>query len=316
MIGLVFIDWVRIAVFYASYLYFPVAPLVLWLAISYRGPVRWLSVLFLMGITVLAYARFIEPRILLTNEHQFALEACFDEPGQMRVVVFADVHQGIFSNTVSIERIVKRVNAAKPDFVLVPGDFTYFLHPDRFAKTFAAFGEINAPVFAVLGNHDIGEPGPDLSAPLYEALPETGLHMIDNAAKVLSTSRFRIELVGLSDEWGYEQEFSLIETAPNKPRIILTHQPTLARHMHKYRYGDLIVAGHTHGGQIQLPLITCWLTNVCGDEAYGLRVERGAKVFTTSGTGMVGLPMRFRVPPRIDVLNIGYRACAADRAAL
>lgn len=81
--------------------------------------------------------------------------------------------------------------------------------------------------------------------------------------------------------------------------------------MRQGRKTDLLVAGHTHGGQIQLPFITCWWTGLCGkNAAYGLREENDALVFTTSGTGMVGLPMRFRVPPRIDVLNVAYKSCA------
>ena len=186
-----------------------------------------------------------------------------------------------------------------------------FLHPDMFEKKFATFADIDVPVFAVLGNHDLGLPGPDLSAPLNERLSALGVRMIDNQALKLSTGRFDIELIGLSDEWERRQDLALLEAPPRAPRLVLTHHPETVFLLRESMRADVLIGGHTHGGQIQLPLITCWVTGICGDHAYGLRDENGVLVFTTSGTGMVGLPMRFRVPPRIDVLNIRYNACVA-----
>ena len=77
---------------------------------------------------------------------------------------------------------------------------------------------------------------------------------------------------------------------------------------------DLFLAGHTHGGQIHLPGLTCRLfRRACRVARYDLVEEDGALLFVTSGTGMVGLPMRFLVPPRIDVLNVSWSACGGDR---
>ncbi len=301
-----------LAIYHASYLYFIAAPLALWLIVRHSGARRYVLAVFFLAITILAYARFVEPRILLTAEHDVELNGCFDRAGAFRVAVFSDTHNGIFGNTISIERITKAVEAVRPDFVVVPGDYIYFLHPDRFEKTFAAFADLNAPIFAVLGNHDLGLPGPDLSVPLNENLSGLGVRMIDNTVLKLSNSRFSIELIGLSDEWEGRQDLALLERPPSAPRLVVTHHPETIFLFRDPMRADLLVGGHTHGGQIQLPFVTCWMTNICGNHAYGLRDENGVLVFTTSGTGMVGLPMRFRVPPRIDVLNIGYKACTAQ----
>ncbi|MEL7485803.1 MAG: phosphohydrolase, partial [Pseudomonadota bacterium] len=73
---------------------------------------------------------------------------------------------------------------------------------------------------------------------------------------------------------------------------------------------DLLIAGHTHGGQIYIPFVTCALIDfACRVQRYGLNMEERIPVFVTSGTGMTGLPMRFNMPPRIDVLNVATRAC-------
>ena len=309
MTGIGALQFLSLAIFYASYLYFIAAPIALWIAFKNKRA-RFFAIGFFVFATVFAYSRFVEPRILLTSKHDVELNGCFGKAGAFRAAVFSDTHNGIFSNAISVKRIAKAVNATNPDFVLVAGDYVYFMHPNRFKKRLAAYGDIAAPVFAVLGNHDLGLPGPDLSAPLNKQLSALGLHMIDDEAFRLSNSRFDIELIGLSDEWAGNQNLDLLKKPPQAPRLVLTHHPETVFLLRAPMEVDLLVGGHTHGGQIQLPLITCWLTHICGDHAYGLRDEKGVLVFTTSGTGMVNLPLRFRVPPKIDVLNFSYNACA------
>ncbi len=309
MTGIGPLEWIKLAIYHASYLYVVAASFALWLIVRCGGAVRYLSAAFLTAISLLAYARFVEPRILLTAEHEIALGGCFERDGRVRIAVFSDTHNGLFANAMPIARIIAAVNKAGPDIVLVPGDYIYFLHPDRFEETFASFADIKAPVFAVLGNHDLGLPGPNLSAPLNETLPALGVRLIDDEALTFSNSRFAIDLIGLSDQWARRQKLSLLETSSPNPRLVLTHNPVTVRDFQPGMRADLLIGGHTHGGQIQLPLMTCLITGVCGDIAYGLREEKGVQIFTTSGTGMVGLPMRFRVPPRIDVLNIAWTRC-------
>ncbi len=303
------LEILKLAIYYASYLYFIAAPLALWLVLRRRGLARYAWAGFATVITLLAYARFVEPRILLTVEHEVALNRCFERAGAVRIAVFSDTHIGLFPNAMPIERIAAAVNAARPDMVFMAGDYTYFLHPDHFYEAFAAFADIKASIYAVLGNHDLGLPGPDLSAPLNTTLPVLGARLIDNQPLRLSGSGFAIELVGLSDQWAGRQQLSLLEAPSTRPRLVLTHNPATLHDFRPGMHADLLVGGHTHGGQIQLPIFTCLVTGVCGDIAYGLREEKGVQVFTTSGAGMVGLPMRFRVPPRVDVLNVAWRRC-------
>jgi predicted MPP superfamily phosphohydrolase len=323
------LEYLKLAIYYASYGYFVIATALLWVIFTKGGRRRVVAAGFLILISIFAYARFIEPRLLVTAEHDVELDHCAATAGHLRVAVFSDTHNGLFGNALSIERITNAVNKTRADFVLIPGDFVYFLRPDKFEKTFAALSAIKAPVFAVLGNHDVGLPGPDVSVLLMETLPALGVHVIDDQAVKLSNSKFEIELVGLSDQWAGAQKLSLLENASAIPRLVLTHHPSTSKDMVPGMTGDLLVGGHTHGGQILLPFVTCWFTGVCGNSAYGLReVEIGftrharqrnilmemnrdtMQIFTTSGTGMVGLPLRFRVPPRVDVLNIRYPACA------
>ena len=309
MADLGFLEWIKLAIFYASFLYFPVAAIVAWAAMRSAGARRIALAAFFICISLLAYGRFVEPRILLTAEHDVVLDGCFSDAGELRVAVFADMHLGLFGNTMEMSRIIRRVNEADADLIFVPGDFTYYLDPDLFEGAFAGLRDLTAPTYAVLGNHDLGFPGPDLSAPLKATLPSTGISLIDDKVSHVSGDGFAIELVGISDLWARNQNLSLLQAPATRPRIVLTHNPETVSEFDPSMKSDLLIAGHTHGGQISLPGFTCVVTGVCGDAGYGLHKRRGTAVFITSGTGMVMLPMRFRVPPRIDVLNIRYEAC-------
>jgi len=247
---------------------------------------------------------------LLTREHSLTFERCFASAGAVRLAVFSDTHNGLFGNAMPIGRIAARVIKTNPDAVLIAGDFAYFLHPDRMTETYSALGQIKAPVFGVLGNHDVGLPGPDLEDPLNKSLAQVGLRMIDNETVFMSKDGQRIEIIGVSDLWQDKQRLSLLTQDAPLPRIVLTHNPATVQHISAGSPVDLLVAGHTHGGQIYIPFLTCRLvTFACRIVRYGFSRETRATVFVTSGTGMVGLPMRFNMPPRIDVLNIRYNSC-------
>lgn len=309
MTGLGLLEVLKLAIYYGSWLYFPAAVALLWLIASKQGVHRFAAAASLLALSCVAYGRFIEPRILLTAERDIKLSACATQAGEARLAVVSDIHAGLFGNAMPVSRIARRIEAADVDATLIAGDFIYFLHPNKMTKAFAPFKNVSAPVYAVLGNHDIGRPGPDLGEDLRRRLPSVGVRLVDNHSLRLAGEGFDLELVGLSDLWGRKQELSLLSTKPLRPRIVLTHNPATIYDFTAEMSADLLIGGHTHGGQISLPLLTCALTGVCAENAYGLRNLLGVPVFTTAGTGMVGLPMRFRVPPRIDILNVGYSSC-------
>lgn len=331
MTGLTSIEWIKLAIYFASYAYFFAVPVLFWAIWKDRIAPRWLSLGSLIIISLLAYGRFVEPRILRAPEHAVQLDKCFEEEGAARVALFSDTHIGLFANVMPIDRISARINAAEPDVVLIAGDFVYFLDPERYESSFAALAKIKAPVYAVLGNHDLGLPGPDFSTDLNKALPVLNVHLIDDKPRDFRLPSGEMEFVGLSDDWAGEQALDLLERRGEVPRVVLTHNPASVLNFSEAMRADLLLGGHTHGGQINLPFITCWVTNMCGPRRYGLSravesyphrirpiehteqilpaANEDIQIFTTSGTGMVGLPMRFRTPPRIDLLNLTWRAC-------
>jgi len=302
------LEYLKLAIYYASYLYIPSASLLMWAGLKSKGYRQATIFVVLAVLTVFAYARFVEPRILVVSNHDIMLDRC---GAPARIAVFSDTHQGLFGHSMSIERIAKRVQLLNSDAVLIPGDFVYFLATDRFENTFQALSKIDAPIFAVLGNHDNGMPGPDIGQNLTPALEAIGVHVLNDDVGSFRVSDTEFQIVGLSDAWAEKQKRELLYGASAIPRLVLTHNPRTILELSGRAKLDLMVAGHTHGGQINIPGVTCWLLPfACHVVRYGLEQTPRGKVFVTSGTGMVGLPMRFNVPPKIDLLTIKLERCS------
>jgi hypothetical protein len=311
MSGLSSLEFLKLAIFYASWLYFPAAAILA--AVILRAPARMraLAAAALLALSVLAYARFVEPHLLLRTETRIELRRCVAAAGSLKIALVSDIHAGLFANAVPPARLAAAIRDIGPDLAMIAGDSTYFLDPARFDAVFAPLGMIGAPVFAVMGNHDVGIPGPDVSAPLTASFERVGVRVIENA-RVEAVAG--VEIVGLSDRWQGRQQLGLLVPRTDRPRLVLTHNPKTVDNLGDDMHVDLLLAGHTHGGQIYLPFITCRLIAIaCAPIRRGYAEIAGHQLFVTSGVGMVGLPMRFLAPPRIDVLDVRFRACGGPR---
>ncbi len=305
-------DVTKLAIFYASWLYIPVAPILMWVVIKQTGALRWAAAVFLFFASLLAYARFVEPRILHVNHHEIALPGCFQDAGSMTLSVVADFHIGLFANSMPVDQIAQKLETIPSDVVLIPGDFTYKLDPDVFDEAFGPLNKISAPTYVVMGNHDVGHPGGvNFTVPLTESLTRLGLIAVDDQKTLLSGPNGAVEIVGLSDLWLGRQNIAQLKDTSERPRLLMTHNPDTVLTLPRWAKFDLMITGHTHGGQIYLGPLTCVLAPMaCNVAREGfVTTEQGRSVFITAGTGMVGLPMRFLVPPRIDVLDLQWRAC-------
>ena len=124
-----------------------------------------------------------------------------------------------------VGRVAARINAAAPDLAVIPGDFVYFLDPAKYEDAFAALATIKPPVLAVLGNHDLGLPGPDVSGDLAESLSPYSVTLLDNRQRKFALHGGDIEVVGLSDDWAGPQKLDLLLPDAATPRIVVTHNP-------------------------------------------------------------------------------------------
>ncbi|HEY0821398.1 MAG TPA: metallophosphoesterase [Rhizobacter sp.] len=254
----------------------------------------------LLGCTAIAWARFIEPERLVVRETVLGHEC------GAQVALISDIHFGKFTRADDLQRLIDRLNTLPIDAVLVAGDWT-FGPPRDLAKTFAPLQQIRYPVFGVLGNHDEQMPGPPLAEDLRDALRSANVQLVESREVPLG----RCALIGIGDLYAGLAITHLRHVeidppaAPATRRVLLTHNPDVAIRMTPGT-AALVLAGHTHGGQVQVPLLTAHMLgrNNRGGFEQGLYTLPHARVFVTPGIGMDLLPLRFGVPPTIDVLAL------------
>lgn len=299
----------QMIIYWGAFAYFPFMLFAIWAARRSNRLIKTLLALCVLLTSCLAYGRFVEPRILITHEETIILPGASTDSPTIRIALFGDTHLGRFKNAMPMARIVKQTNAENVDAVLIAGDLTYHPDIDEIPTLFAALQNLDAPLFIVLGNHDVGFPGPDLTNPLLKTLSETSAQIIHNRSHEITINGHPVVIGGTSDLWQRQMQFDFGGAITNDQTVLLlTHNPDMAAHIPDSLDYDLLLAGHTHGGQIRLPFIyqRAIPTNYPFDkELHIYPAPSGNKlVYVTSGTGMVGLPMRFAMPPRIDILTI------------
>lgn len=299
----------KLALLHGAHIFWPFALLCLWVIVRKRGTARALAAAAMLTSLPLAWARFAEPRLLTIHEETIFLEGADAASPAIRVAVFGDTHIGMFPHAMPVQRIVDRINGLKVDAVFLAGDLTYHPDAEEIPEQFSALSELDAPLFAVLGNHDVGFPGKDLTDPLLSALQAADARIVHNRALETRIGGQRLIVAGASDLWERRQDFGFHASLPeNVPVILLTHNPDTALSVpSSFRY-DLMLAGHTHGGQVRIPGFFKSILPVRGPFDKELHVfptpDGDRLVYVTTGTGMVGVPMRFLMPPRIDILTV------------
>lgn len=288
---------------YLGILAFPFLILMGWL--WWRNKWRFLAAVGIVLSVLFIYSRFIEPYWLVVyHEKPDAEIVNIPKPLGIKVAVVSDIHLSLHKREDFLERIVKAINTEQPDFVLIPGDFTYAISKQELAVMFAGLEDIEAPVYAVTGNHDGRHPGEFTSEEVRKTLQPFDVHTIDNKVEHINVRDKDITIVGLSDLWEGESDYTLVNRIQEEDfTIILTHNPDSAYELPSHK-ADLLVAGHTHGGQIRIPFVYPKVIPTDHPFDRGWYKVKGMPVFVTSGAGEVGLPMRLGVPPEVVIVEL------------
>ena len=261
----------------------------------------------IVAVALALWGFWLEPASLRVATHRLSLPhwpaACAD----LSIAVISDLHVGSpFNGVAKLERVVAETQNAKPDLVLLAGDFVIqgvrggqFVAPE---VTSAKLGELAAPlgVFAVLGNHDWWLDGPRVR----HAFETSRIPVLENRAVELRRGDCAFWLAGIGDFWEGRPDINgtLENVPPDAPVLVLTHNPDVFPDVPERV--ALTIAGHTHGGQVRVPLIGRPIVPSAHGERYaiGTVVEGGRHLFVTPGVGTSILPVRFLVPPEISLL--------------
>ena len=279
-----------------------------------RRRIRRLYLLAIAALLVAApgllgfWAFLVEPDRLIVVEHRLALRGWPVQHGPLRVALMADLHAGApFMDRAKIKSIVETTNGLQPDLVVIAGDFVIDGviggTPMAAADLAPLLGKLQAPLgtFAVLGNHDHWNDGSSIAA----ALEASGVRVLENEAVKVARRQGAFWLVGLADVMaGHPDPGMALAGLDGAPAIAVTHNPDL--------YASdrlpvvLALAGHTHGGQVSLPLIGPPIvpSRYGARYARGLVLEQGLPIYVTSGLGTSILPLRLGVPPELVILTL------------
>jgi predicted MPP superfamily phosphohydrolase len=227
----------------------------------------------------------------------------------LRLVQLTDPHLGPFMSVERLASICQRAVEKSPDLVLLTGDFlTMESQADAqvLERALAPLRQLSGRVFACLGNHDH-------EAPLVvrRALAKSGVTLLVDEATCIDTGAGRVQLVGMDFVWRERKAHMarVCEAYPREPgalRIVLLHDPGAFVHLPEGE-ADLVLSGHTHGGQVglvSLGLPYTMMRAFVKMPDHGLWARGTDRLYVHRGTGHYGFPLRLGVPSEESLLNV------------
>ena len=266
------------------------------------------------GLTL--YSGEVERHWIDVTHHDVELRSLPADLHGMRIVQLSDIHMDNFTEPFFLRRVIDRINELKPDAVFLTGDFvTSGEAPNSLAheavwKCAAILKGLQCQsMYAVLGNHDVSTGAAEISS----ALRGSGVQVLRNSYLPLERGSGRLWLAGLDDPLDGKPNLDLtipekIRSVHNEPVVLLCHAPDYATRVLQHPAGpaiDLMISGHTHGGQIRLPLIGALVLPPMGRKFIEgwFQLDR-MRLYVNRGIGTIGVPFRLDCPPEITVFTL------------
>jgi uncharacterized protein len=233
----------------------------------------------------------------------------------IRIAQMSDFHYDEHFSVVPIRKAIDIVNGLDADLVVLTGDFVtvplfkkYLGGSKRAARFIEPCANLLAQVrarrgvLAILGNHDAGSDPHRIT----EALQAKGITVLRNRSIPFEEDGHRLWLAGLDDvlERQSDLELTLRPVPKTEPVVLLAHEPDVANAVSHYPV-DLQLSGHSHGGQVRLPLVGApYLPPLGRKYPRGLHRIRGLTLYTNIGIGTIRLPVRFYCPPEVTLITL------------
>src|SRR6185436_11713151 len=255
-----------------------------------------------LNLSEAARSALSEPFRLTIEHHQIRLQRLPPAFDGFRIVQLSDIHHSPFTSRTQIERAVDTANSLQPDIIALTGD--YISKERAYAAPCAEMlGKLKARhgVFAVLGNHDHWTDAA-LITDLFRAEVIT---VLVNQGMRFEKDGAAFWLAGVDDTMvGLEDlPLALAGSSEHEFKLLLAHNPIILRRAARAGV-DLVLSGHTHGGQVSLRSDR----NAAGRQRRrllkGLARQGDTQIYITRGLGTVVLPVRFGCPPEVSLLEL------------
>lgn len=277
-----------------------------------RGKGRWARWIGQSWARV-SYGIQVEPTWLELNQCEIPVANLHADFSGFKVVQLSDFHCGKHVTPTYLAEAVDLAQSQNADLVVLTGDFIH--HGFRYVEQVAeSLSRLTAPcgVYAVLGNHDYSVRNAlgyrryrHLHRAVGEALHARGIRVMHNENIILQRGSARLHLVGVEDLWSracdLNQAFEGLDSAI--PCIVLAHNPFTVEQLDSRRC-DLMLSGHTHGGQVHVPVLgRPTLSRKARRFAAGLYRYRDTYLYVNKGVGF-GIRFRYGVRPEVTVLSL------------
>jgi len=263
-----------------------------------QTPLRALA----LNLSQAARSALTEPFRLTVEHHQIHLQRLPRELDGFRIVQLSDIHHSPFTSREQIERAVETANSLQPDIVALTGD--YVSKERAYAAPCAELlSGLRARhgVYAVLGNHDHWTD----AALITDLFRAEGITVLVNQGMRFENNGAAFWLAGVDDTMvGLEDlPLALAGSSANEFKLLLAHNPIILRRAARAGV-DLVLSGHTHGGQVRLRSERNTAGRPRRRLLKGLARQGETQIYITRGLGTVVLPVRFGCPPEVSLLEL------------
>ena len=258
----------------------------------------------LAGVGCGSYARLLEPRWFDVEELSVPLPRLPQAVDGLTIAHLSDLHLGPYLGAAELAHAVEIVQRLSPQVVVITGDFVSrggVWQREELLEPLAALRPALG-TFAVLGNHDHWTDAAWVRA----TAQRWGITVLSNAARRLSDSENGLWLAGVDDIWvGAEDlDLALAGIPEGSCKLLLVHEPDFADRAARSGI-DLQLSGHSHGGQVRLPLVGAVLLPIWGRRyPIGLQRAESTWVYTNRGLGVIDPPVRFNCRPEVTLLTL------------
>lgn len=270
---------------------------------------RFLGGVSLVAAGAFSYAHFLEAEWLEISRVTVPLSKGARAP--LKLLHISDLHASHVVSLGHISRALETALTFQPDVICITGDYvtTKFDEQEKYARILRRLSDA-APTFGVFGNHDGGEwaikhGGYTDTEWVRELLKESRITLLHNATQRFTARDWRVNIVGVGDAWSgpFDPTLAFNDADGNSPSIALSHNPDTKEHLFPHQW-DLLLCGHTHGGQLRVPLVGTPFAPV-RDKRFvqGLHRWNDRWLHITKGIGNV-FGMRINCRPEVSFLTL------------